>query len=293
MVYNYSFVIPRLLAGCSAPYTIQDADDIIATAAFRTIVDLRAEADYPDAVRSRFEANGIRLVKIPVEDFEPPTQSQMELMCSLLLHDHVIPLMLLDDANTAHQHVVLPPEASDPSCDDLSSLRCGGGGGVGALLIHCRQGIGRTGTMLAAAVAFLLSDHSLASLRHNKSTLVHESWWQHFTQGLARSVNEAWSAELRRVGGVPPSANWHGNSHVVAFVRRRRQGYAMEVPEQVAAAVSFEKSLGSSKWQTRVRGLEGSPVCFAPSDMGGLEGATLVPPQQSKKTKASSSCVCL
>jgi predicted protein tyrosine phosphatase len=127
---NYSFVIPGLLAGCAAPSSIEDANQIIRDG-HRIVVDLREgeHATYPEAFASALREAGVKMIQIPVEDFAAPSMEQLILFCK-----HMESLLTM----TSSSPPSIQPDALPPS----------------SILVHCRAGIGRTGTVLGAALAY-------------------------------------------------------------------------------------------------------------------------------------------
>ncbi len=111
MLENFSFVVPRLLAGCarpgsSAPLQV-DLQEMQANG-IGVLVTLTESSFNPALIREA----GLEYRHIPIVDFAPPTEAQFSEFVELVEQQRTL--------------------------------------NKGAVLVHCAAGIGRTGSMLAA-----------------------------------------------------------------------------------------------------------------------------------------------
>ncbi len=110
MPANFSFLIPGVLAGSASPGTMGPLTNELEAARRQGIRAIVSLTEEPLPAAVLNEA-GFKYLHLPVEDFTAPTLGQMREFCRFV--------------------------------DEVR-------GEGGAVLTHCRAGVGRTGTMLAA-----------------------------------------------------------------------------------------------------------------------------------------------
>lgn len=110
MLLNFSFVIENELAGSALPGTWAPLPEDLREARAEGITAVISLTENP-LNRAVVEEAGMQYLHLPIEDFQPPSLGQIERFVAF-----------------------------------VDEVRSGGG----AVLVHCRAGIGRTGTMLTA-----------------------------------------------------------------------------------------------------------------------------------------------
>lgn len=110
MLRNFSFVLAGELAGSAFPGWSGDLEEDLQEADEAGITAIVSLTEQPPDLQA-IEAVGFRHLHLPVSDFSPPTLSQVR------------------------EFVAFVDEEREAG---------------GAVLVHCRAGVGRTGTMLAA-----------------------------------------------------------------------------------------------------------------------------------------------
>jgi len=156
---NLSFVVPGRLAGCAMPGQTQPLEaDLreLGQIGVGAVVSLSENA--PGAAED-FAAVGLSLLHVPIPDFSPPALDQ-----------------IFDVHSFANSFWSKNPES--------------------ALVVHCRAGIGRTGTLLACLLVSmgLPADEAIARVREERPGSIE-------TLAQEQSVY-AWESYLKRKGST-------------------------------------------------------------------------------------------